>query len=255
MSRVDRAAFDSWPAYYRHYQTELARRVLVPLLEENGVAVDGKRVLDLGCGVGGCAAAFAERAAYCLGIDVGEFQWVGAANLEFRRADALDPAVAESVRGGFDIVLLRDVIEHVGDKLLLLSHAAGALRGGGHALVSFPPYWSPYGAHQQSELRPHRLRFLPYLHGHPALAGIRRTRMTVAAFERVAREAGFRVLARRLYVARPSATLRYGIPTIVFPLPWLAGVREVVCTGATYVLERDGGPRRNEREPRSPREA
>jgi SAM-dependent methyltransferase len=255
MPRIDRATFDSWPAYYRHYQAELARRVLIPLLESHGVAVEGARVLDLGCGIGGCAAAFAERASYCLGIDVGEFAWLSGPNLQFRRADALDPALAASVSGGFDIVLMRDVIEHVEDKRLLLSHAAGALRGRGHALVSFPPYWSPFGAHQQTELRSSRLRFLPYLHGHPALAGIRRTRMTVSGFERACRESGFRVRARRLYVARPSATLRYGIPTVVFPLPWLPGVREVVCSGATYVLDLSVPPGRNGREPRPPRAA
>lgn len=237
MPRIDRADFGSWSEYYRHYQIMLARGFLMPFMEEHGVALAGKRLLDIGCGDGGCTTAFAERAERCLGIDIGDFPWVPGLNVAFRKGDILDPSVARSIEGRFDIVVLRDVIEHIGDKPRLMEHMRGAVRGSGHALVTFPPFYSPFGAHQQVELRGSPLRYAPFVHWHPSLRHIASTRMTVVGFEKLVRRFGMRVLARRLYIIRPSFELRYGLPTIAFPFPWAAGVREVLCSGATYLLD------------------
>lgn len=238
MPRIDRAAFGSWAEYYRHYQATLARRFLIPFLAEQGAVLAGKDVLDVGCGNGGCTAAFAEAGARCLGIDIGDFPWVPGPNVAFRKGDILDPSVAESVRGRFDVAVLRDVIEHIDDKPALLRHVVGAVRGKGHILVTFPPYWSAFGAHQQVEFRGSVLRWVPYMHWHPRLRRIARARMTISGFERLVRRSGLTVRARRLYISRPSFELRYGLRTVVFLLPWIVGLREVVCSGASYVLER-----------------
>lgn len=237
MPRVDRAAFGSWAEYYRHYQAALARRFLIPFLAEHGVTIAGKDVLDIGCGNGGCTAAFAEAGARCLGIDIGDFPWEPGPDLQFRKGDILDPSVAESVSGRFDVVVLRDVIEHIDDKATLLRHVARAVRGKGSALVTFPPYWSAFGAHQQVEFRGSPLRAVPYLHWHPRLRGVARARMTIGGFEDLVRRSRLTVRARKLYISRPSFELRYGVPAVPFPFPRLAGVREVVCSGASYLLE------------------
>lgn len=237
MPKIARADFRSWSDYYRHYQTMLARRFLMPFMEEHGVTLTGKRLLDVGCGDGGCTATFAERAEHCLGIDIGDFPWTPGGNFEFRKGDILDESVARSVEGRFDIVVLRDVIEHIGDKRRLMAHVKRAADGAGSALVTFPPFYSPFGAHQQVELRGSPLRYAPFMHWHPSLRHIASTRMTVTGFERLAARSGMRVRARRLYLIRPSFELRYGLPTVVFPIPWAAGVREMLCSGATYLLD------------------
>lgn len=237
MPRIAKSAFGTWAEYYRSYQAALARDFLIPFMEEYGVRLSGRRVLDVGCGNGGCTAAFAERADSCLGIDIEDFHWTAGPNLEFEKADILDPAVARRLAGTFDVVVLRDVIEHIGDKRRLLEHVKGTARGEGHALVTFPPYYSPFGAHQQAELRGSALRHAPYMHRHPRLRHIAATRMTVGGFEALARSAGLRTRARRLYLSRPSFELRYGLPTVAFPFPGAAGLREVLCTGACYLLD------------------
>ncbi|MEA3409009.1 MAG: class I SAM-dependent methyltransferase, partial [Candidatus Eisenbacteria bacterium] len=218
--RIQRAEFDTWADYYAHYQRELARRHLIPFLEQSGVSIDGAAILDVGCGDGGATREFARSAGRCVGLDIGDFPWTGDGEVEFRKADILDESVAASLRGQFDIVLLRDVIEHIPDKEKMVRHLKGALRGSGLLLVTFPPYYSAFGGHQQVELTGSRLRYLPYMHAHPRLRHIARTRMTVGAFERLARRTGLVIRARRLFALRPSFELRYGLPTLGFGLPW-----------------------------------
>lgn len=234
--RIQRNDFDTWAEYYAHYQAELARRYLIPFVTGSGVSLERAEVLDVGCGNGGVTREFARSAVRTLGIDIGDFPWKGGDRLEFRRANILDEDVAASLEGRFDLVVMRDAIEHIPDKGRLLRHVRRALREDGRLFVTFPPYYSAFGGHQQVELPDSPLRYVPFMHAHPRLRHIARTRMTVGGFERLARLSGFAIAARRLYVLRPSFELRYGIPTVGFGAPWLPLVREVVCTGAYYLL-------------------
>jgi SAM-dependent methyltransferase len=234
--RIARGDHASWKDYYVEYQRRLSEFFLIPFLEENRVTIDGAAVLDVGCGNGGVTAVFAERASHAVGIDVGDFDWFGIPGVEFRKADFTDPVVALPCADAFDIVLLRDVIEHVRDKRTLLAHVAASLRGAGHVLVTFPPYYSAYGPHQQNVLTGSPLRRLPFMHWHPGTREIARTRTTIRGFERLALECGLAVAARRLYLTRPSFEVRYGVPTVRFRVPWLLGFREVLTTGAYYLL-------------------
>ncbi len=234
--RIARGDHATWKDYYVEYQRRLSELYIIPFLEENRVAIDGAAVLDVGCGNGGVSAVFAERASRVLGIDVGELEWPEIPNVEFRKADFTDPAVAAPCSGAYDIVLLRDVIEHVQDKTTLLKHVASSLRENGHVLVTFPPYYSAYGPHQQNVLEGSPMRRLPFMHWHPGTREIAETRMTIRGFERLAGRADLAVAARRLYLSRPSFEIRYGVPAVRFRLPWLRGLREVLCTGAYYLL-------------------
>jgi SAM-dependent methyltransferase len=239
--KVRRSDFATWAEYYSHYQRELARRFLIPFVETGGVSLGGAELLDVGCGDGGATLEFARATgARAVGLDIGDFPWGEGGRVEFRRADILDEEVARSLEGQFDLVMLRDVIEHIPDKGLLFRHLKAALRGCGHVFVTFPPYYSAFGGHQQVELTGSKLRYLPYMHAHPRLRDIARTRMTVGGFERLAARSELRIRSRRLFTLRPSFELRYGLPTLGFALPGLPGVREVLCTGAYYLLEWNG---------------
>jgi SAM-dependent methyltransferase len=121
--------------------------------------VSGRRVLDLGCGLGAHSVAVARAgAAEVIGVD---------SDLEkVRRARTLaDHAGAPGVgfvaqsgsalafeAGRFDTVLMLDVIEHLAEPAAVLDECARVLRRGGHVLVGFPPYRSPWGGHLFSHL-------------------------------------------------------------------------------------------------------
>jgi SAM-dependent methyltransferase len=162
------------------------------------------------------------------------------------------------VEHAFDLVLMCELLEHVPERDRLLGVAARALKPDGRLVVTFPPYWSPFGGHQQ--LASTWLRAIPYAHYLPAplffrlarigdnpymtredaiddVVSVRRTRLTIAGAERGFRRAGLRILRRRMWLLRPEYRVRYGVrplpARIVGSVPLL---RELGVLGADYLL-------------------
>lgn len=125
-------------------------------LDEFGTEADlrGERVLDLGCGLGARTLAVARAgSAEVVGVDT-DAEKVRRAREEAERSGAdgiLFAAQSGSAlafdEGRFDVVLLLDVVEHLGDPAAVLAECARVLRSGGRVLVGFPPYRSPWGGH------------------------------------------------------------------------------------------------------------
>ncbi len=263
------AATDQVPDFkrrYWRYQYDLARLYLQPLLREWGVEFRGRKVVDLGCAEGGVLVAFLERGAEAVGLELSPSRARLAVLLGAERGldvqvvvgDLLDAATIESLGGPFDLVLLRDVLEHVTDKLLALQHVRRLLRPGtGHALVTFPPFYSPFGGHQQM-LRSW-FRLIPYWHCLPEvffrplavfirktdpqphilreMALFRRDRLSLRHFERLAQRADLRVAGRRFYLSRPSHRLRYGWPVVgADAIGRVPVIREFLVSGAFFLL-------------------
>ncbi len=105
-----------------------------------GLSIDGREVLDLGCGIGGASAVLAGElgAARVLGIDVEPDSLEQAASLveEAGLADRVSlelvaPGPLPLPDGAFDAIFTKDVICHVPDKPALLAEAYRVLRPGG----------------------------------------------------------------------------------------------------------------------------
>ncbi len=262
---------EDWEAYYRRYQRTLTREYLVPILSSWGVELAGKTVLEVGCGNGGCGAELARAGCRVVMMDVDE-RLVSLARQSNERegidarvfvGDVLDGGAAFYREGPFDLVLFRDVMEHLDDPARALRVVRPFLSPEGRVFVVFPPYFSPYGAHQQ--ILPRKtLLFLPYnklpylqlLPRRMFLAAVRGSgeageevtrlagiRLTMRKFERSAGDAGFVVIKKRRFLSRPSFALRYGLPVIgasfVGKIPWL---NEIVVTAAYYLLAPAIGP-------------
>ncbi|HMW36410.1 MAG TPA: hypothetical protein PKA72_08620, partial [bacterium] len=67
--------FANWQEYYFTYQNILAKQYLIPMLEQWGVSIDGKKILEIGCGSGGVIEAFAERASKAVGVELNPFDY------------------------------------------------------------------------------------------------------------------------------------------------------------------------------------
>jgi len=106
------------------------------LLEHWGQDPLGARVVDLGCGGGLFAMALADRGAKVVGIDLSHPSLDSAVQEARRRRHAAHFVRANlnaaPVRDGVaDLVLLSDVLEHVGDPAAAIIEAGRLLRTGG----------------------------------------------------------------------------------------------------------------------------
>jgi SAM-dependent methyltransferase len=252
---------------YFDQQRENARSSILPFVARRARVEAGLRVLEIGCGAGGVLAAFAERGASITGVDlhapsVDYARQRFAAEAEgaaarFETADIYDVDPAE-LDGPFDLVLLKDTIEHIHDQQRFFARLDAFLAPGASAFLAFPPWQMPFGGHQQ--ICDHRaLMRLPYFHLLPrrayaallrrlgerpetveALLEIKQTGISIERFERIVADTGYVVAQRTLYLVNPMYRYRYGLEPreqsrLVARVP---GVRDVLTTSAYYLLAR-----------------
>jgi len=226
----------------------------------------GAAVADIGAHHGGMIDYLRESGAVesAVGMELSE-EVVASSPLEaderFRLevADALDLPVDTPQ---FDLVLLHDVLEHIPDYERALATLRELLSESGRLFISFPPYYSGFGGHQQYARG--IARALPFVHLLPARAffrfaapgeqeymtaegalddmvSVRPTRLTLASAEAAFAHAGLAVEDRELFLVRPEYTVRYGLKARgASVLGHVPGLRELTVNGAFYLLQADG---------------
>jgi 2-polyprenyl-3-methyl-5-hydroxy-6-metoxy-1,4-benzoquinol methylase len=111
--------------------------------------VDGARVLDIGCGDAGVLIAFAEQGARATGIEFDEKSLArGNVRAEEHGVEvALGKGTAEALpfpAASFDLVILDNVLEHVGDREKTLAEIHRVLAPGGLLYMVTPKPFSLY---------------------------------------------------------------------------------------------------------------
>ena len=249
--------FASWQEYYTTYQYKLAELHYIPLFKDWGVNVKGKKVLDVGCGDGGFTTAIADAGAKCTGVEVRDFGWNSEnPNLRFIQQDILAEEAAEKIGNDYDIIILRDVIEHIDLKVKheFMLALQKFTTSSGILLMTFPPFYSPFGLHQQTFLSSF-LRKVPYLGWIPgpilhlliSLLGesekaradvreIRDCRMTIGRFKRMLKRLEYSIDKEKYFLIRPSHELRYGWPLRESRLSRFPILREIFILGTVFKL-------------------
>lgn len=121
-----------------------------------GALVEGKRVLDAGCGTGyGSELLASQGAAEVVGVDVDADAIEAASRSDSRRATfaAADLRDLPADLGEFDVVVCFEVIEHIAEPEVALDRLAAVLRRGGILVVSSPnrdvyPPGNPFHEHE-----------------------------------------------------------------------------------------------------------
>jgi SAM-dependent methyltransferase len=103
----------------------------------------GRRVLDLGCGLGGYSRALADRGFDCYALDVVD-EYVEAARGIGVRADRYDGQRIPLEEGAVDTVILIEVVEHLEEPGALLREAARV--AGRNVLVTTPNCTQSFGS-------------------------------------------------------------------------------------------------------------
>jgi SAM-dependent methyltransferase len=137
-------AYSQWE---HHWGREFARAYMDPHHD-----LSGRRLLDVGCGLGGKTVAYAESGARAVGVDLLDanveqsrlYAEKSAAAVDFVVADAAALPVAD---GAFDTVVANDAMEHFADPVSALEEMARTVRAGGAIWIFFTPHYSPLGSH------------------------------------------------------------------------------------------------------------
>jgi 2-polyprenyl-3-methyl-5-hydroxy-6-metoxy-1,4-benzoquinol methylase len=244
--------------FYWQYEYDVVAKYLVPLLRGWGVEPKGATLLDVGCGDGGGLAALYDAGMNCKGYDIEQRRvdlalgMNGDRTMDLRVGNIyLNPAPFSGER--FDLVVLHDVFEHLDHKEDVLKTLRSYLNPSGKLMITFPPYFSAYGGHQQL-MRTWFAR-LPFVHLLPFMVSnvfpglsnenpsfveeiqkLARLKMGMKKFEKLPAAAGLKIEAKQGYFISPNH-IRFGLNPV--PNNLLAEVPllgEIVTSGAIYLL-------------------
>ncbi len=247
-------------------QVDNSRSYVLPFIEKTKPLGPGVRVFEVGTAEGGVLLPFIERGCQCLGVDLANDRIeqariylekeVAAGKVDFICQNIYDADFVARFGGSFDVIILKDVIEHVPEQENFISHLKKFLKPGGQIFFGFPPWYMPFGGHQQL-CRTKWASVLPWYHvlprfmykgilqlakEHPLvikeLLEIRDTRITIERFESIVKHTGMKVLNKQHYLFNPIYKFKFGVqPRKQFgPVTWLPFVRNFVTTCVYYTI-------------------
>lgn len=219
---------------YFDIQVLNAEKYVIPFIEEKFPVKAGMRILEIGCGEGGVLKAFVNRGCEGVGVeldaprvvDANKFltEDIAAGRLRFVVKDIYEVDVKKDFNGLFDIIVLKDVIEHIHDQAKLIGWMKNFLKPDGIVFFGFPPWYMPFGGHQQ--ICKSRISRLPYIHLLPKgmykwilrnrkenveeMMEIRDTGISIERFEKICKKEGYTIFHAGHYLINPIYEWKFG---------------------------------------------
>ncbi len=259
--------FHTDKARYFEMQRRTAAEYILPRAHAALARPRPWRVLEVGCAEAGVLKAFLDAGHTAVGIELETWRAdvardflageIAAGRAQIRTDDIYEVDPADFGAGGFDLIILKDVIEHIPEQERMLPRLRAFLAPGGVIFFGFPPWLMPFGGHQQIARSP-RVTRVPWLHllpetlyrrylraagesGHivDELESIRGTRISIERFERLCARSGLRIRERTLWLFNPIYAMKFGLKAMALPKPLAAipGVRNLYTTAAYYIVE------------------
>lgn len=247
-------------------QVENARTYLLPFIEKVQQIGPESKVMEIGCGEGGVLKPFVEKGAFCLGVDLSEGRIRNAQELmqadceagkaKFLAKNVYDTDFLAEWKGTFDLIVLKDTIEHIPEQETFIPYLRQFLRPGGRIFFGFPPWRMPFGGHQQT-CKNKFLSLLPYYHLFPrwlygailriggesaatveALMEIKDTGISLDRFRRIVRTNDFQIDHETLYLFNPIYRYKFGLKprrqaAFIAAIPWF---RDFVTTAGWFLV-------------------
>lgn len=220
-------------------QYKNSKEYLIPFVEEVFPLKDGMKVLEIGCGDGGVLKPFVERGCICLGVDLNETKInvgrelmkedIEAGKIKLIYKNIYDVDFENDVNMRFDVIVLKDAIEHIPEQKKLVCFLQNLLTEKGKIFFGFPPWYMPFGGHQQvchSKI----LSKLPYYHLLPKflyrgilklfkepkpviteLMEIVDTGISIERFERITRKCEYKIYRETHFLINPIYKEKFGL--------------------------------------------
>lgn len=259
------AHFHSDKELYFKMQRDNAAQYVIPFIEEALEVKSGMSVLEIGCAEGGVLLAFLEKGCEGVGVELSASrvdnankflkEYIDKGQARIINRNIYDDAFAAEFSGKFDLIVLKDVIEHIPDQASIMAKMKTFLKPGGHIYFGFPPWMMPFGGHQQ--IATTKLAKIPYLHLFPRgfykwllkrfgeseqtveeLIEIWDTGISLERFERIAKKTGYSFAGKTLYFINPIYSYKFKLKPrkqagFIGAIPWF---RNFVTTCGYYLL-------------------
>ena len=268
--------FDFHADRKRYFDIQIlnAEKYVIPFIENSFPVKEGMRVLEIGSGEGGVLKAFINKGCTGVGVELDEprvlnaRQWlaqeIAEDKISFFVKNIYDVEVYD-LGGAFDIILLKDVIEHIHDQPRLMKRLHHFLKPGGVIYFGFPPWQMPFGGHQQMCTR--TLAKAPYFHLLPtgmykgllrlfkepedviaSLAEIKETGISIERFEKIVKETNYKTIHKTHFLFNPIYEWKFGLKPrrqlpVINRIPFL---RNFVTTCVYYLITADTGIQGNQ---------
>lgn len=238
-------------------QKEFTEKYLLPYFKKHINDFEKKKILEIGCAEGGLLEVMEANGNYAVGLELSseraEIAKEKNPKLNVTVGDITDPGLPGKLGERFDLIIMREVIEHVRNKTAAFDNINALLNDAGYLFISFPPKRSPFAGHQQ--IGKSFLKVIPYLHvlPKPLLKTVAKifgeddgyideiklhfsTGCTIKEFERQSARIKLQPIVKEFYFFRPIYALRFGLPTI--KLPNIPFIREYVSFGCECLLQK-----------------
>jgi SAM-dependent methyltransferase len=220
-------------------QVDNSKSYVLPFIEKTHDIGPGTAVFEVGTAEGGVLLPFMERGCTCLGVDLAPERIdlakgfladeLAAGKVELLCQNIYDADFLTRFSGKFDIIILKDVIEHVPEQEKFVPYLKNFLKPGGQIFFGFPPWYMPFGGHQQV-CRKKWVSVLPWYHilPRPLYKGILKmageheniinelmeivdTQITIERFEKIVKQSGLKVMRKQHYLINPIYKYKFGL--------------------------------------------
>lgn len=245
--------FHSNKVYYFQMQHDNAAEYVIPFIESTFQLKPGMKVLEIGCAEGGVLLAFLEKGMEGVGVELSEPRaeqaneflkdYIDKGQAQVFSKNIYDESFEEMFKGQFDLIVLKDVIEHIHDQPKLMRFMKTYLKPNGKIFFGFPPWQMPFGGHQQ--VANSKFSRMPWLHLWPRaiyrgflklfgenqlvideLMDIYTTRISLERFERIVKETGYEITGKQLYLINPIYKYKFKLKPrkqlkLLAAIPWI----------------------------------
>tara|TARA_Y100001968_G_C19443310_1_gene763805 strand:- start:3500 stop:4282 length:783 start_codon:yes stop_codon:yes gene_type:complete len=255
LTHIHKSKYKNWKDYYWDYQFILAKEYYIPLLKKWNYIFLNKKILDIGCGNGGFTSAFGE---YCniTGIDIKSFPWKKNKNVSYMPYDIFTEP--KKINTDFDLIIMRDVIEHIPiqKKLNFINKALEYGKDNSKLLITFPPFYSPFGLHQQVLLKS-IIKYIPFLSSISPkilipilkilnessnciddIKDMYNSKMTISNFESMLNKLDLNIINSKFFYIRPSHEIRYKVNTREIKHNPIFLLKEFYVLGTVYLVNK-----------------
>lgn len=245
---------------YFNEQAITTQKYVIPFIGKHHSVTPESSILEIGCGEGGNIKPFLDLGCKVTGIDINSTQ-INIAREVYQshpRCNNLtliceDIYKVTELSNKFDIIIIRDVIEHIPNQERFLPFIKRFLHPYGIIFVAFPPWQNPFGGHQQicsNKLLSH----FPWLHLLPhglyekvltlggvnpdGLLEIKDTGISLERFLSIVEKEKFRIKEEMLYFINPNYETKFNLrPRRLWRALNIPYIRNYYTTCGYYLLE------------------